>query len=71
MIPVLVAAPQEYMNSEVAALGVITIFRGCFERCCSNKKTPLYHSNLSFPIQHVGSPPARAARGRGSTRQNT
>jgi len=33
---------------EVDALGVITICRGCFERCCSNKKTPPYHSNLSF-----------------------
>ena len=33
---------------EVAALGVITISRGYFERCCSNKKTPPYHSNLSF-----------------------
>ena len=29
-------------------MGVITISRGCFERCCSNKKTPPYHSNLSF-----------------------
>jgi len=26
----------------VDALGVITISRGCFERCCSNKKTPPY-----------------------------
>jgi len=26
---------------EVAALGVITISHGCFERCGSNKKTPL------------------------------
>jgi len=25
---------------EVDALGVITISRGCFERCGSNKKTP-------------------------------
>jgi len=25
---------------EVGALGVITISRGCFERCGSNKKTP-------------------------------
>jgi len=34
---------------EADALGVITISRGCFERCCSNKKTPPYpHSNLSF-----------------------
>ena len=35
-------------NSEVDALGVMTISHGCFERCCSNKKTPPYHSNLSF-----------------------
>jgi len=28
-------------------LGVITISRGCFDRCCSNKKTPPYHSNPS------------------------
>jgi len=34
-------------NSEVDALGIVTISRGCFERCCSNK-TPPYHSNLSF-----------------------
>jgi len=36
-------------KSKVDALGVITISRGCFERCCSNsnKKTPPYHSNLS------------------------
>jgi len=33
-------------DGEVDALGVITISRGCFERCCSNKKTPPYHSNL-------------------------
>jgi len=30
------------------ALSVVTIYRGCFERCCSNKKIPPYHSNLSF-----------------------
>jgi len=29
-------------------LGVITISRGCFERCYSQKKTPPFHSNLSF-----------------------
>jgi len=33
-------------ESEVDALGVITISRGCFERCCSNsnsnKKTPTW-----------------------------
>ena len=29
-------------------MGVITISRGYFERCCSNKKTPTYHSNLNF-----------------------
>ena len=34
------------MKSEVDELGVMTISRGCFERCCSN--TPPYHSNLSF-----------------------
>jgi len=28
------------LNSEVDALSVITISRGCFERCCSNKRTP-------------------------------
>jgi len=32
---------------EVDALGGTTIFRGCFERCCSNNKTLTYHSNLS------------------------
>ena len=37
------------VKSEVDALAVITISRGCFERCCSNKKTPpCYHSVLSF-----------------------
>ena len=36
------------MKREVDALGVITISRGCFERCCSNKKTPPYYSNLIF-----------------------
>jgi len=35
-------------KSEVDALSVNTTSRGCFERCCSNKKTPPYHSNLSF-----------------------
>ena len=29
-----------YVHIEVNALGVITISRGCFERCGSNKKTP-------------------------------
>jgi len=29
---------------EVGALGVITISRECFERCCSNKKTLPYRS---------------------------
>ena len=33
---------------EVAALGVLTIYRGCFERCCSNKKTPPYPVDLGF-----------------------
>jgi len=28
------------LQFEVDALGVITISRGCFERCGSNKKTP-------------------------------
>ena len=37
-----------FIKCEVGALGVTTISRGCFERCCSNKKTPRYHSNLSF-----------------------
>jgi len=40
--------PGVYTKSEVDALGVRTISHGCFERCCSNKKTPPYHSNLSF-----------------------
>jgi len=34
---------KEYLvkeKNEVDALGVITISRGCFERCGSNKKTP-------------------------------
>jgi len=35
-------------KSEVDALGVRTISPGWFERCCSNQKTPPYHSNLSF-----------------------
>jgi len=39
---------QRNKKSEVGALGVITISRGCFERCCSNKITPPYRSNLSF-----------------------
>jgi len=30
-------------KSEVDALGVITISRGCFERCCSNKKNSPIH----------------------------
>jgi len=29
-------------------LGVVTISRGCFERGCSNKKTPPDHSNGLF-----------------------
>jgi len=33
---------------EVDALGVLTISRGCYERCCSNTNTPPNHSNLSF-----------------------
>jgi len=39
---------QNQATSEVDALGIITISRGCFERCCSNKKTPPCHSNFSF-----------------------
>ena len=39
---------QGIVYSEVDALGVITISRGCFERCCSNTKTLPYHSNLSY-----------------------
>jgi len=31
---------NESNKFEVDALGVITISRGCFERCGSNKKTP-------------------------------
>jgi len=31
---------QITLKFEVDALGVITISRGCFERCGSNKKTP-------------------------------
>ena len=30
-----------HIHIEVDALGGITISRGCFERCGSNKKTPL------------------------------
>jgi len=33
-------AIKEVSKFEVDALGVITISRGCFERCGSNKKTP-------------------------------
>ena len=37
-----------YEKGEIDALGVKTIYRGCSERCCSNKKTPPYpHSNRS------------------------
>ena len=49
--PGLAAAEMTYRRetqNEVDALGVITISRGCFERCCSKKTTPPYHSNLSF-----------------------
>ena len=31
-------------------MGVITISRGCFERCCNNKNTLPYHSNLGFGL---------------------
>jgi len=41
------------VRSEVDALGVITISRGCFERCCSKKTTPPDHSNLhSVPLRN-------------------
>ena len=48
-----VTAPEPYdvlykEKRQVDALGVITISRRCFERRCSNQKTPPYHSNLSF-----------------------
>ena len=43
--------PYRYLYFEVDALGVISISRGCFERCGSNKKTPPEiaptYSNLS------------------------
>jgi len=32
--------------------GVITISRGCFERCCSNKKTPPYPPFLTL-VSHL------------------
>ena len=50
--------PQLRVNprkGEVDALGVILISRG-FERCCSNKKTPPYHSNLSFVTLRIRRP---------------
>jgi len=34
------AVPKFGLELEVDALGVITISRGCFERCGSNQKTP-------------------------------
>jgi len=37
-----------HMKSEVDAFGVITIGRGCFERCGSNKKTPPINSPYLF-----------------------
>jgi len=37
-----------FTRCEVDALGVMTISRACFERCCSNKTTLAYHSNFSF-----------------------
>ena len=46
-----------YKKIEVDALSVITISRGCFERCCSNRKNPPYCSNLKI----VSSPAAAAA----------
>jgi len=47
-IRVTTACPKKKTTREVAALGVITISRGYFERCGSNKKIPPCHSNLSF-----------------------
>ena len=43
-------SPTRWIKSESDALGGIALSRGCFERCCSNKTTPLYHSNLSFSL---------------------
>jgi len=40
-------AVRSVSKSEVDALGVIIISRGCFERCCSKKKTPPYPSFLT------------------------
>ena len=50
---------------EVDALGVIAISRGCVERCCSNRKTPPYHSNLRFATRvdpRATASPSRASR---------
>jgi len=44
-------------QSEVDAPGVITFTRGCFERCCSNKKSSPYHSNRrGYPEVPRGGP---------------
>jgi len=39
---------EQKKQAEVDALGVITVSRERFERCCSNKKSPPYYSNFSF-----------------------
>ena len=43
-----VFGPDQKTKLEVDALGVITLSRRCFERCCSYRKTTLYHPNLRF-----------------------
>ena len=58
---------------EVDALGVIAISRGCVERCCSNRKTPPYHSNLRFatrvnPMERES--PSRASHLENNKRRN-
>jgi len=50
------------LKIEVDALGVVTISRGCFERCGSNKKTPPLiaptYSNLSSLFRSASRPAA-------------
>jgi len=47
-------------KSEVDALGVIIISRGCFERCCSNKKTAVGSTSLGCAVmKSVSKPLAR------------
>ena len=43
-----VVATARRLKRKVGVSGVRNISRVCFGRCCSNKKTPPYHSNLSF-----------------------